>query len=139
MAKELWINLPVKDVEKSKDFFTKIGFSLNTEHGDNNEMACVQLGEKQFNVLLFAEKSFRDFTKNDLTDTSKSTETLISFDAESRAEVDETASKVFEAGGTIFSEPGEIEGWMYGFAFCDLDGHRWNQVFMDTGKMPKSK
>jgi len=138
MAKELWINLPVKDVGKSKEFFTKIGFSPNAEHGDNDEMACVRLGEKKFNVLLFAENKFRDFTKNDLTDTGKSTETLISFDAENREEVDETARKVFEAGGSIFSEPAEIEGWMYGFAFADLDGHRWNQVYMDMSKMPKS-
>lgn len=139
MAKELWINLPVKDVEKSKEFFTRIGFSLNTEHCADGEMACVQLGEKQYNVVLFAEETFKVFTKNDLTDTGKSTEILISFDAESRAEIDETARKVFDAGGTIFSEPAEIQGWMYGFAFCDLDGHRWNQVFMDAGKMPQSK
>jgi predicted lactoylglutathione lyase len=138
MAKELWINLPVKDVGKSKEFFARIGFSPNTEHGDNNEMACVQLGEKQFNVLLFAENKFKEFTKNELTDTGKSTETLISFDAENAEEVDETARKVFEAGGRIFSEPAEIEGWMYGFAFADLDGHRWNQVYMDMSKMPKS-
>jgi len=137
MAKELWINLPVKDVEKSKKFFNAIGFSLNTEHGASDEMACVQLGEKQFNVVLFAENTFKSFTKNELTDTAKSTETLISFDAENAEEVDETARKVFEAGGRIFSEPSEIEGWMYGFAFADLDGHRWNQVFMDMGKMPK--
>ncbi len=139
MAKELWINLPVKDVGKSKEFFTKIGFSLNTEHGDNDEMACMQLGEKKSNVLLFAENKFKDFTKNGLTDTGKSTETLISFDAENREEIDETARKVFDAGGVIFSEPAEIEGWMYGFAFADLDGHRWNQVFMNTGKMPNSE
>lgn len=139
MTKELWINLPVKDVNKSKEFFAKIGFSINIEHGDNDEMACVQLGEKQFNVLLFAENKFKAYTKNDLTDTGKSTETLISFDAENREEIDETARKVFDAGGAIFSEPAEIEGWMYGFAFADLDGHRWNQVFMDMGKMPKSE
>jgi uncharacterized protein len=139
MAKELWINLPVKDVEKSKEFFTKIGFSLNTEHCETGEMACVQLGEKKFNVVLIAENAFKSFTKNDLTDTKESTETLISFDAENTEEIDETARKVFEAGGRIFSEPAEIEGWMYGFAFCDLDGHRWNQVFMDMGKMPKGK
>ncbi len=100
-------------------------------------MACVQLGEKKSNVLLFAENKFKGFTKNELTDTGKSTETLISFDAENETEVDETARKVFEAGGRIFSEPMKIEGWMYGFAFADLDGHRWNQVYMDMGKMPK--
>ena len=137
MAKELWINLPVKNVEKSKEFFANIGFSMNIEHGDNDEMACVQLGEKKFNVVLFEENKFKSFTKNDLTDTGKSTETLISFDAENREEVDDTARKVFDAGGRIFSEPAEIEGWMYGFAFADLDGHRWNQVFMDMGKMTK--
>jgi predicted lactoylglutathione lyase len=101
-------------------------------------MACVQLGEKKFNVLLFAENRFKGFTKNALTDTQRSTETLISFDAENREEVDETARKVFEAGGSIFSELAEIKGWMYGFAFADLDGHRWNQVYMDMSKMPKS-
>ncbi len=53
--------------------------------------------------------------------------------------MDETARKVFDANGTIFSEPAEIEGWMYGFAFADLDGHRWNQVFMDMSKMQKEE
>ncbi len=139
MAKELWISLPVKNVGKAKEFFTRIGFSPNTEHCAGDEMACVQLGEKKFNVLLFAENTFQSFTKNALTDTRQATETLISFDAENREEVDQTARKVFEAGGTIFSAPAENQGWMYGFAFCDLDGHRWNQVFMDTGKMPKSE
>ena len=62
---------------------------------------------------------------------------MISFDAESPEEVDETARKVFDSGGKIFSEPAEIQGWMYGFAFADLDGHRWNQIYMDYSKMPK--
>ena len=66
-------------------------------------------------------------------------EVLISFDAESREEVDETARKVFEAGGTVFSKLAEIQGWMYGFAFADLDGHRWNMVFMDFSKLPQWK
>jgi len=88
-------------------------------------------------VLLFAEDTFKSFTKHDLTDTRQSTETLFSFDAESREEVDEIARKVFDAGGNVFSEPAEIQGWMYGFAFADLDGHRWNQVYMDFSRMPK--
>lgn len=62
---------------------------------------------------------------------------MISFDAESREEVDEMAAKVRAAGGTIFGEPGEIRGWMYGFGFADLDGHRWNMVFMDFSKLPQ--
>jgi uncharacterized protein len=136
MIKEIWINLPVKNVEKSREFFAQVGFKIDTEHGDKNEMAGVQANEKSMNVMLFAENTFKDFSKNELTDTKHSTEVLVSFSAESREEVDETARKVFDAGGTIFSEPAEIQGWMYGFAFEDLDGHRWNQLFMDMSKMP---
>lgn len=139
MIKEIWINLPVKDVEKSKKFFTEIGFTLNTEHGDNDEMACLQAGEKSLTVMLFAENTFKDFSKNELTDTHQSTEVLISYGAESREEIDESARKVSDAGGRIFSEPAEIQGWMYGFAFADLDGHRWNQLFMDMSKIPEKK
>jgi len=75
--------------------------------------------------------------KNEISDTEAGSEVFISFDTESREAVDETAKKVWDAGGNVFSEPAEIQGWMYGFAFADLDGHRWNQIYMDFGKMPK--
>jgi predicted lactoylglutathione lyase len=136
MTKEIWINLPVKDVDRSKEFFTKIGFPLN-EQQSNEQMACFTVGEKNMTVLFFSEDAFREFTKADVAKAQTGAEVLISFDAESREAVDETARKVAEAGGTIFSEPGEIQGWMYGFGFADPDGHRWNQVFMDFGKLPK--
>lgn len=84
-----------------------------------------------------AEEIFKGFTKSEISDTKAGSEVLISFDAESREEVDETAKKVWDAGGKIFSEPAEINGWMYGFAFADLDGHCWNMVFMDFSKLPK--
>ena len=136
MTKDLWINLPVKDVKKSKEFFTKIGFTPEETH-ETVDMSCVKVGEKNFAVLLFAEETLKSFSKNEISDTKAGSEMMISFDAESREEVDETARKVFEAGGTVFSEPGEIQGWMYGFAFIDLDGHRWNQLYMDFSKLPK--
>lgn len=138
MTKEIWLNLPVKDVGKTKEFFGKIGFTLNEKH-TSGEMACFEVGEKKITVLFFAEETFKSFTKNEISDTRAGSEILISFDAESREEVDEMASKIFEAGGTVFSEPAEIQGWMYGFAFVDLNGHRWNQVYMDWSKMPKEK
>jgi predicted lactoylglutathione lyase len=136
MTKEIWINLPVKDVNKSKEFFSRIGFSLNEKH-TSGDMACFEVGEKKMTVLFFAEETFKGFTKSEISDTKAGSEVLISFDAESRQEVDETAKKVWDAGGTVFSEPAEIQGWMYGFAFADLDGHRWNMVFMDFSKLPK--
>lgn len=136
MTKEIWLNLPVKDVNKSQEFFSKIGFTLN-EKQTNSEMVCFEVGEKKMTVLFFAEETFKGFTKSEISDTKAGSEVLVSFDAESREEVDETASKVFEAGGTVFAEPAEIQGWMYGFAFSDLDGHRWNMVFMDFSKLPQ--
>jgi predicted lactoylglutathione lyase len=136
MTKEIWVNLPVKDVNKSKEFFSKIAWTLN-EAQTNETMACFSVGEKKITVLFFAEEVFKGFTKHAISDVGAGSEVLISFDAESREEVDETARKVSEAGGNVFAEPAEIQGWMYGFAFADLDGHRWNQVFMDFSKLSK--
>ena len=130
MTKEIWINLPVRDVNRSKEFFSRIGFLPNEKHA-YGEMACFTVGEKNMTVLFFAEEAFKGFTKSEISDAVAGAEVLISYDAESREEVDETARKVFEAGGRIFAEPAEIQGWMYGFAFADPDGHRWNMVYMD--------
>lgn len=137
MAKEIWLNLPVKDINKTKEFFTKIGFAPQ-EKQPCPEMCGFYVGEKQMSVMFVEEGMFKMFSQNPIADTKTSSEILISFDAESRDEIDETARKVFEAGGTIFSEPQEIQGWMYGFAFADLDGHRWNQIFMVLSQMPQT-
>jgi predicted lactoylglutathione lyase len=137
MTKGAWVNLPVKDVGKSKEFFGKLGFSFD-EKRSSDEMAILWVGESKTHVLLFSEKTFKSFTQNELADTGKATEVLISVDAESREEVDQMARKVFEAGGKIFGEPGEIQGWMYGCGFADLDGHRWNVLYMDFSRMPHS-
>lgn len=133
MTKELWINLPVKDLKKSKAFFTRIGFSFNEER-ETEDMAAMIVGEKKVPVMLFVESTFKNIIRHKVTDTRQSSETLFSFDAESRQEVDEMAEKVEKAGGKVFSEPAEIQGWMYGCAFTDPDGHRWNVLYMDPAK-----
>ena len=136
-TKEIWINLPVKDVAKSKEFYKAIGFVLNTTHGDTNDSACFLIGEKNIVLMLFQEDVFKNFTKNHVTDTSQSSEVLFSFDAETRSEVDDMAVKAEAAGGRLFSKPEEIQGWMYGCGFSDVDGHRWSMLHMDTNKMPQ--
>ena len=136
MTKELWINLPVKDVNVSKEFFTNIGFSISPRFGNSTEMACITIGTKNINVMLFKEAAFSGITKNKNADTSQVTEVLFSFDAESKEEVDEIAEKAAAAGGSVFSKPAASQGWMYGCAFTDPDGHRWNALYMDAGKMP---
>lgn len=85
--------------------------------------------------MLCQENAFKGFNQFPITNTKRSSEILFSFDAESREEVDELAQKVVDAGGKIFSGPGDNQGWMYGFGFSDLDGHRWNVLFMDMSKI----
>ena len=136
MTKQIWLNLPVKNVAKAKDFFWKIGFSFNEQH-DTPSSTCMVIGEGNFVVMLFEELLFKSFTQNELTDTQSGSEILISIDAESKEEVDALAEKVKEAGGTVFSPPAESQGWMYGCGFADLDGHRWNVLYMDFNKLPK--
>ena len=136
MVKQIWLNLPVKNVEKSKAFFTEIGFSFNEKH-DTASYTCMVVGENNFAVMLFEEKQFESCILNKIADTTIGSEVLISIDAQSREEVDEFAKKVQGAGGNVFAEPAENEGWMYGCGFADLDGHRWNVLYMDLSKLPK--
>lgn len=136
MTKDLWINLPVKDVKKSREFFTKLGFTQNTQFPESEQMSSLFVGTKNIVIMLCANPVFENFSKNTISDTKQSTEVLFSFDAESRGEVDELAEKVRHAGGTIWAEAAENQGWMYGFGFADLDGHRWNVLYMDMSKMP---
>lgn len=136
MTNELWINLPVKNIKKSKAFFAEIGFSFYEER-ETEVMAAMMVGtgEKKVPVMLFSENTFQNIIQHEVTDTNKSSETIFSFDAESREEVDKIAKKVKEAGGSVFSAPSEIQGWMYGCAFTDPDGHRWNVLYMDPAKV----
>ncbi len=137
MTKEIWVNLPVKDISKSKEFFTKLGFAFNTQYGNTADSACMVIGDQNLAVMLFTKAIFKTFTQNEISDTKQGTEVLFSFSAESREEVDEMAKKVEEAGGTIYGKPGDNQGWMYGFGFADLDGHHWNMLYMDMSKMPQ--
>jgi len=136
MTKDIWINLPVKDLDKSRAFFTTLGFPLNPRHMNSQEAASLVIGEKNVIVMLFPEKTFEKYTNIPLADTQKSSEVLFSIGAETKEEVDEMVKKVEQAGGTVYSRPYD-QGWMYGAGFADLDGHRWNVLYMDLSKMPE--
>ena len=135
MTKQIWINLPVKNLNKSKTFFTQIGFTFNEGAGNTENSACMMIGAKQVVVMLFIETMFKGFINHTITDTQASNEVLFSIDAESREEVDAMAIKIVDAGGELYSKPAENQGWMYGCGFKDLDGHRWNILYMDMSKM----
>lgn len=137
MIKEFWLNLPVKDIKRSKEFFTKLGFTFNPGPGNTDTSACLMIGNKNVVVMLFEEPFFKNCTGNEIADTKQATEVLLSFDAENRQEVDEIAAKATSAGGTVYHKPSEVQGWMYSCSFSDLDGHRWNVLYMDMSKMNK--
>nr|MBA3707000.1 extradiol dioxygenase [Bacteroidota bacterium] len=113
MTKELWINLPVKDINRSKEFFSKLGFSFNNKYAGEDSVGLM-IGSKNIIVMLFKVAAFEKFTGNKISDTKLGAEVLLSFDAESKEEVDEMASKAEAGGANIFSKPTEIQGWMYG-------------------------
>ncbi|HSD08806.1 VOC family protein [Flavobacterium sp.] len=136
MVKQIWLNLPVKDVAKSKAFFSAIGFTFNQQN-ETSTMACMFVGDNNFVVMLFEENQLQGYIQNKITDTRESSEMMISLDAQSKQEVDDFAQTVRDAGGLVFAEPAESQGWLYGCAFADLDGHRWNILYMDNDKKPK--
>ena len=137
MTKEIWINLPVRNAQKSKAFFTAIGFTLNTRYNNSGTSASFMVGSKDVVLMLFEDATFEGFTNSKVADTKQFAEVLFSIDAESREEVDGLAEKAAAAGGVVFARPSERDGWMYGCAFSDLDGHRWNVLHMDMSKMPR--
>lgn len=134
MATQIYVNLPVKDLGKSIEFFTKLGFSFNQQFTDENA-TCMIIGEDIF-VMLLVEKFFKTFTKKEICDSSKSTEVILCLSAENREKVDEMVKKAVEAGG---SAPQLLQdhGWMYGHGFQDIDGHLWEVMYMDVSAMPK--
>ena len=134
MAKQIFVNLPIKDLNKSIAFFTKLGFKFNPQFTDENA-TCMIIGENMFAMLL-VEKFFKTFIKKEIADAKKSTEVLVALAVESREKVDELVSRVIKAGGKEPREP-QDHGWMYGRAFEDLDGHIWEVFYMDESKMPE--
>ncbi len=136
MKQDIWLNLPVKDVVAASAFFSAIGFTPKPGPGNSAQSACFGIGEQQLVLMLFAQELFTGFTQHALADTRAGAEVLFSLGASSREAVDQMAQRAASAGGQVFAPPREANGFMYGCGFCDLDGHRWNVLFMDATKMP---
>jgi uncharacterized protein len=128
MTRQIFVNLPVKDLNKSIEFFTKLGFTFNPQFTDENA-TCMIVGENIFAMLL-VEKYFKTFTPKEVCDTSKYAEVLVALSFESRAEVDEIVAKAIAAGGNTYKEPNDM-GFMYQHGFQDIDGHIWEIFFME--------
>jgi uncharacterized protein len=128
MSTKIFVNLPVKDLNKSIEFFTKLGFSFNAQFTDETA-TCMIVSEDIF-VMLLTEAKFKGFTPNAICDATKSTEVLVCLSSDSRTDVDEMVHKAIAAGGTTYNEP-QDHGFMYAHGFQDLDGHIWEIMFME--------
>lgn len=134
MATKIFVNLPVNDLKKSIDFFTKLGFSFNPQFTDE-KATCMIISESIFAMLL-TKPFFQTFTKKEIVDAKKSTEVLIALDAESKEKVEEMVKLAVAAGGSIYM-PAQDHGWMYQHSFADLDGHQWEILYMDESAVPQ--
>lgn len=133
MATKIFVNLPVKDLQRSIDFFTRLGFSFNPQFTDETA-TCMIVTDNIF-VMLMVENRFRDFTKKEVSDATKTTEVLLALDAASRSEVDELVNKAIAGGGTAYMDA-QDHGWMYLRSFADPDGHQWEIAYMDESAFP---
>ena len=133
MSRKLFVNLPVRELDRSVRFFTALGFSFNA-HFTDETATCMIVSESSF-VMLLTEEKFRQFTPKQLCDTKQATEVLLCLSAESRAEVDQLVAKAVAAGGSLYKEPIDF-GFMYGHSFQDPDGHQWEVMFMEPEAIP---
>src|ERR1700733_1141591 len=99
MPRDFWLNLPVKDIKRSKDFFTSLGFEFSGGPGNTENSAPLIGGSKGAMIMLFEEKTFKGFVNTEIADTKKQCEVLLSLEAATKEEVDEMAAKAVAAGG----------------------------------------
>ncbi len=133
MYRQIFVNLPVQDLERSKTFFAHLGFSFNP-HYTNEVAACMVITESIYAMLL-TKDFFQTFTRKPIADATKSTEVLVCLSCESRMEVDDLVAKAIAAGGAA-PNPIQDHGFMYGHGFEDIDGHQWELVYMDPQAAP---
>jgi uncharacterized protein len=123
------VNLAVKNLDKTKEFFSNLGYTFNQQFSDE-KAACMVISETIY-AMLISEAYFKTFIPNkEISDTSKSKEVLLALSADSRQQVDELADKAIAAGGKNFRDPDD-HGFMYSRSFEDLDGHVWEVFWMN--------
>lgn len=134
MATKIFVNLPVKDLNRSITFFKQLGFTFNP-HFTDEKATCMIISEDIF-VMLLVEPYFKGFSKKEICDTSKSVEMLIALSQESKEKVDELVDKAFSAGAVKYQEADD-KGFMYTRTFADPDGHQWEIFWMDPTAIPQ--
>ncbi|MFH5831976.1 VOC family protein [Halalkalibaculum sp. DA384] len=129
--REVWANLPVEDVEQTREFYRELGFKPN--EGRNGEhLASFLVVDSDFIVHFFQRDMFEQASGGNAADLTKRNEIMFTISADSKSEVDEWARKAKKAGGSLFNKPAEIQNGWYGCGFADPDGHKWNVFYNRT-------
>jgi uncharacterized protein len=132
MHKQIYVNLPIKDMDKSQAFFRSLGFSFNPEF-TNEQGACMVISENIFAMLL-VEDYFKTFTKKNVVNAKDGAEVIVCLSCDTREEVDTLVAKAMKGGATQHNEA-QDHGFMYIHGFQDLDGHLWELAVM-AGEPP---
>jgi uncharacterized protein len=130
MSTKIFVNLPVKDLPKSMEFFKQLGFTFNPQFTDETA-ACMVISDDIYTMLLTHAK-FKEFTPKTICDATKSSEVLVCLSRDSREQVSELVSKAVAAGGTTYADSKDY-GFMIQHGFQDLDGHIWELIYMEPG------
>jgi uncharacterized protein len=133
MAKKIFINLPVADLQKAMTFYTAIGFTNNPQFTDETA-ACMVLTEEIY-VMLLSHPKFKEFTKKEIGNAFTTASVINSISVDSVEEVNLMSNQALNAGGKETNEPKDY-GFMQQRSFQDLDGHLWEVLYMDTTKFP---
>lgn len=132
--RQIFVNLPVKNLPKTIEFFTRLGFTFNPQFTDESA-TCMIIADNIF-AMLITEPRFKDFTGKEISDAHKTVEVINALSCTSREEVDGFVNNALAAGGTE-PKPAQDHGWMYIRHIHDLDGHAWEFAFMDASQIPQ--
>jgi uncharacterized protein len=127
--KKIWANLAVKDVERTREFYTTLGFKRNGEH-NHSDLVSFFIGEENFIVHFFANNVLKKAIEGELSDLTQGNEIIFTLSAGNKDEVNAWAEEILKAGGKLYSKPSEFGEGYYGFVFADPDGHKWNVFHM---------
>ncbi len=133
MFKEMYVNLPIQDMARSRTFFESMGLHFNPRF-TNDQGACLELGNG-FCAMLLVEPFFQGFTPKPICNAHQQTEVLLALSVDSREAVNEVVNKAVAAGAATPVEPKD-HGFMYQHGFTDLDGHQWEVFWMDESAAP---
>lgn len=131
---QIYVNLPVKNIQETKAFWTNLGFSVNEQISDERAV-CIIMNDT-ISIMFLTEEFFETFSERPVPK-GDTTQVLVAIGLDSREEVDQVVNAAVANGATQHEEP-QDHGWMYQNSFWDINGHGWNVIFADPSQIPSS-